>query len=195
MVWLVNSSLYFYPITLQRECSNRKTQLCHVITQWCQQITVKEHLSGEFALVHLTFSFCISPTDTFPFTYHPFNGPGMCAVDNLQRLRFDNSQSPDKFTGKPKIVSLRTSSQESVKHTSTFTFTFTLRTIYKVNGTARYIKRCWPATNNGAILSVLLQHKEEIFLKLTVKNRSQQICLEKMIDQISSWMIGRDCHI
>ena len=45
----------------------------------------------------------------------------MCAVDNFQRLRFG---------------SLPTSSQESVKHKSTFMFTFTLCTIYEVNGTA-----------------------------------------------------------
>ena len=73
---------------------------------------------------------------TFPFTYHPFNGPGMCAVDNLQRLRFGNIQSPEKFTGKPKIVSLPTSSQESVKHKSLFTFKFALNTTYEVNATA-----------------------------------------------------------
>ena len=37
-----------------------------------------------------------------PFNYHPSNGPGMCAADNYQRLRFSNSRSPDKFTGKRK---------------------------------------------------------------------------------------------
>ena len=45
---------------------------------------------------------CTSPTDTLPFTYQPFNGPSMCAVDNFQRLIFSNSRSPDKFTGKRK---------------------------------------------------------------------------------------------
>ena len=34
-----------------------------------QQITVKEHLFGEFALAPLNFGPCTSPTDTFPFTY------------------------------------------------------------------------------------------------------------------------------
>ena len=29
----------------------------------------------EFALVHLTFGSCTSPTDTYHFTYHPFNAP------------------------------------------------------------------------------------------------------------------------
>ena len=44
-----------------------------------------------------------------------YNGPGMCEVYNFQRLIFGNSQSPDRFTGNPKIVSLPTSSQEIVK--------------------------------------------------------------------------------
>ena len=54
--------------------------------------------------------------------------PTTCAVENFQRLRFVNSQSLDKFTGNPKIVSHSKSSQESLKHQSIFTFTF--RTIY-----------------------------------------------------------------
>ena len=60
-----------------------------------------------------------------------------CAVDDSQRLIFGNSQSPDKFTGKTKTVSHLTSSQESLKYKSTFTFI--LPTIYEVNGTAIYI--------------------------------------------------------
>ena len=80
-----------------------------------QQLTVQEHLFGEFSLVHLTFGSCTSPTDTFTFTYHPFNFRAMCAVDDFERLRFGNSQSHNKFTGKPKIVSHLTSSQESLK--------------------------------------------------------------------------------
>ena len=36
-------------------------------------ITVQEHLVGEFTRVHLTFGLCTSPTDTFHFTYQPFN--------------------------------------------------------------------------------------------------------------------------
>ena len=63
------------------------------------------------------------------FSLHvpPLQRPGMCAVYNFERksLRF---------------CSLPTSSQESIKHKSTFTFIFTLRTIYKVNNTAtRYL--------------------------------------------------------
>ena len=94
------------------------------------------------------------------FSLHlPFlQRPSMCAVDNFQRLIFG---------------SLPTSSQESVIQKSTFTFTFTLRTIYEVNGTARYIERCWPATDNDAILATLLQHNEDNFLKLTAENRTK----------------------
>ena len=175
MIWLVNSSLSFYPIYFQREFYNRKTQFCQGRTQWYQQITVEEHIFYEFTLVHLTFGSCTSSTDTFPFTYHPFNGPGMCAVENFQHLIFGNSKSTKNFTGKPKLVSLLKTSHERVKHKWTFTFKFTLRTIYEVNGTAWYLERCWPATDNGAILVTLLHHEEELFLKLTVKNISQQI--------------------
>ena len=170
-----NSSLYFYPITPQHKCSNHNIQLCQGRTQWCQQITVQEHLFGEFALVQLTFYSCTYPTDNSPFTYYTFNGPGMCAVEKFQCLRFGNSQSPDMFMGKPKIISLLNSPQESLKHKSMFTFKFTLSTIYEVNGTAWYTKRCWHATNNDAIISAFLQHEEDKILKLTVKNRSQQI--------------------
>ena len=57
------------------------------------------------------------------FSLHqpPFQRPGMCTVYNFERLIF---------------CSLLTSSQESVKHKSTFTCTFTLRTIYEVYDTA-----------------------------------------------------------
>ena len=162
IIWLVNSSLSFYLITFQREFYNRKKQLCQARTHQFQQITVQENLFGDFAIVHLNFDLCTSPTDTFPFTYQPHNVPRMCKVVNFQRLRFDNSQSPDKYTGKPKIVSLPKNSKEGVKK-RTFMFTFILRTIQKVNVTAQYIERCWPATNNNSIISILLQHEEDNF--------------------------------
>ena len=165
MILLVRSSLYFYPISSQRDIYNRKTQLFQERTQWCQQIIAQEHIFGEFALVHLTFGSCTYPTDTFPFTYQSFKGPGMCAVENFQGFIFGNSRSPNKFIGKPKIVSLTTSSQEILKHKSMLTFTFILRTIYEVNDTAQYIERFSPATNNDAILAALLQHEEDFFRK------------------------------
>ena len=81
------------------------------------------------------------------FSLHltPLQRPGMCAVDNFQRLRFG---------------SLPTSSQERVKQESTFrfTFTFTLHTIYEVNGTDRYLEMCWPVTDNDAIITLYLIH-------------------------------------
>ena len=84
----------------------------------------------------------------------PLQRPGMCVVDNFQRLRFG---------------SLPKSSQESVKHKSTFTFVFTLCTIYMVNGIAQYLERCWTATDKDAILAALLQHNEDNFSKLMAK--------------------------
>ena len=144
-----------------------REELSDVNKSLCKNIFLVSSRLGTSPLVR------VPPQLTFPFTYHPFNGPGIYAVENFQFLRFVNSQSPDKLTGKPKIVSLPTSSHESVKHKSTFMLTFTLRTIYEVNGTAQYLERCWHATNNIAILAALLQHEEDTFLKLTVENRSQ----------------------
>ena len=80
---------------------------------------MEEHLFGEFALVHLTFGLYISPNATSPFT----------AVDGFQRLIFGNSQSLEKFTGKP-----RTQIKIYIyiaHHTS----------INEVNGIAQYLSR------------------------------------------------------
>ena len=59
-----------------------------------QQITVEEHIFGEFALTNLTFGPCTFTTDTFPFTYQipyvptsisePLNCSPIFNVDNLQ---------------------------------------------------------------------------------------------------------------
>ena len=83
------------------------------------------------------------------FSLHlpPLQRPIIYAVDNFQRFRFG---------------SLPTSSQERVKQKSTFTFTFTFRTIYKVNGTARYLERYLPATDNEAILTLYLVHTHSL---------------------------------
>ena len=141
-------------------------------------------------LVHL-------PSWNFPIHLPSLQWPWHVRSRQFPTLDIRKGQSPDKFTGKPKMASLPTSSQESVKHKwmFTFTFTLTLRTIYKVNDTAQYPKRCWPATNNNAIIDTLLQHKEDNFLKMTVDNRSQQIRSEQMVDQISSGMLGGDFHL
>ena len=79
------------------------------------------------------------PQLNFFFAYPSFNGCAVFEVDDFQRLIFDNSQSSNNFSGKPKTVSHPTISQESLEQKSMFTFT--LRTIYKVNGTDRYLPR------------------------------------------------------
>ena len=63
-----------------------------------QQITVQEHIFGEFALAPLTFGTGTSPTENFLFTYHfpsvsiPIsqflNCSPICAVDNFQRFQY-----------------------------------------------------------------------------------------------------------
>ena len=70
---------------------------------------------GEFTLTYPTLRSCTYPTETPPYIYHHFNGRAMCAVYDIQHVIFGNSQSSDKFTGKPKIFSHPTSSQESLK--------------------------------------------------------------------------------
>ena len=105
MIWLINSSLSFYPITSQHNFYNHKIKLCQGRTQGCcvffqtqlQQITVQEHLFVKFAFALLTFGPCTYPTDTFPFTYHfpsvsitiikPLNSSLICAVENFQRFQ------------------------------------------------------------------------------------------------------------
>ena len=112
------------------------------------------------------------PNWNFSLHLPPLQRPGMCAVDNFQRLRFG---------------SIPTSSQESVKQKSTFTFTFKVRTIYEVNGTARYLEMCWPANDNDAILVTLLHLNEDKFSKLTTKNRTE-IDLNKSVP--NRWYIS-----
>ena len=102
----------------------------------------------------------ISHSRTSPLVSAPpqlplFPSPTTCAVDDFQRLRFDNSQSPDKFTGKPKIVSHPTSSQESLKHKWTFKFKFC--TIYEFNGTSRYLIQGHPSMKDFGLLQITTQ--------------------------------------
>ena len=63
--------------------------------------------------------------------------PTTCAVDYFQCLIFINSHSPYKFTGKPKIVSHPTSSQESLKHKSMFKFTLQRQDMWDAGGRRR----------------------------------------------------------
>ena len=83
----------------------------------------------------------------------------MGVVDNFQRLIFGNSWSPDKFTGKRKKIIV--------------IFTFTLRTIYEVNGTYQYLERISLATDNDTIITALLHHEKDNFSKLKDENRSK----------------------
>ena len=62
-----------------------------------QQITVEEHIFGEFALATLTFGLCTSTSDTFPFTCQfssvntsisePLNCSPIFTVDNFQHFQ------------------------------------------------------------------------------------------------------------
>ena len=127
MILLVNSSQYFYPITSQHEFSNRKTQLCQGIISdvvFFLPTQLQKSLWNFFLWFHTRAPYLWSVH--LPDRHSP--SPTTCAVDDFQRLRFGNSQSPEKFTGKPKIVSHPTSSQEMLKQKSIFTFT--LCTIY-----------------------------------------------------------------
>ena len=88
---------------------------------------------------------------TFPLVRaHPYLtislSPTTCGVDNFQCLIFGNSRSPNKFTGKPKIVSHPTISQERLKKKSMFTFT--LRTIYPSTRSMA----CWIVATQGGQL-------------------------------------------
>ena len=101
------------------------------------------------------------------FSLHlpPLQRPDICGVDNFQRFRFG---------------SLPKSSQESVIQKSLFTFTFTLHTIYKVNGTARYLRVCWPATDNDAIFTLYIIQK--ISLTLSAFYRASNQLIHRTID-------------
>ena len=99
-----------------------------------------------------------------------YPSPTTCAVDNFQRLRFGNSQSPDKFTGKPKIVSHPTSSQESVKKINVYIYI-----AHHLQGKLHspISRKVFPCHHNDAIVAALLQHNEDNFSKLTDENRSK----------------------
>ena len=118
------------PHYLSTQVSNRKRQSNQGKNRWCfvflqtklQQITVQENILCVFALARLTFGLCTAQTDNFHFTYHPFNGRVICTLDDFQRLRCENSPSPDKITGKPIIVSQPTSSKEIIIKINVYIF-------------------------------------------------------------------------
>ena len=51
-----------------------------------------------------------------------------------------------------------------------------MRIIYEFNSKAKYLKRYSPATDNNAIIALLLQHQEDNFSELTDENRSKIDC-------------------
>ena len=91
-----------------------------------------------------------------------------CAVDNFQRLIFGNIQSPENFTGNPKIFSQPTSSQESLNTQINIYIYIAHHLRGQFHRPISHIrpsinKGFWPATDNDEILAALLQHEEENF--------------------------------
>ena len=118
-------------------------------TYWWWVCTYAPHLW----FVHL-------PNWHFSLHLPPLQCPSICAVWNFQRLRFGR---------------LPTSSQEIVKQKPTVTFTFTLSTIYEVNGSAQYLEICWPWTDNDAILTLYLIHTLSLTLSAFCRDSNSPI--------------------
>ena len=202
-IWLVISTQSSYPISFQHEFLITKTVVSgknkFIFRFFFRHNYNKSLWKNKF--------FVSSPLVCAPPQLRLFPSPTTCTVDHFERSRFSNSQSPNNFTGKHKIVSHPTRSQESVKHKSTFIFT--LRTIYPSMTSMAQLdispeienphispsinKWFLPADNKDEILAAFLQHKADKFSKMTVENISQQICSEKMVYQISQRWSARLC--
>ena len=113
------------------------------------------------------------------FSLHlpPLQLPGICAVDNFQRFIFG---------------SLPKCSHERLKQELMFIFTFTLRTIYEVNVTTRYLERCWPATDKDAILTLYLIHTLSLTISALYKASNQSI--HRTIDPSINTLIDQSIH-
>ena len=147
-----NASFLIVKLVVSEKKSVMSTNHCSRISCWWV-CAFAPHLW----CVHLpNWHFSLQPS--------PLQRLGIFAVDNFQRLVFG---------------SLPTSSQERVKQKSTFRFIFALRTIYKVNVTARYLEICSLATDNDAILTLYLIHT----LSLTLRSRAWN-------SQGHSWLIN-----
>ena len=128
-ILLVNSTLSFYLISLQHDfliikkvASGKNSFIfCFFFRHNCNKSLCKN-------IILVSSHSCTSPLVRAPPQYKNLTSSTNYALDDSQRLRFVNSQSHKKFTGKPKIVSQPTSSQESLNYKSTFTFI--LRTIH-----------------------------------------------------------------
>ena len=187
-IWLVNSTLYFYLISLQRNFCNHKKQWCQGRTHLSSVSSSDTRAINNFGRTSLWW-FCtrsshlrLGHLPNWQFPFHLL--PARYTISNAWYLE---------------IFSDRTSSQESLKHKSTFTFI--LWTIYlsprsmaqpdispdskNTHIRASINEGFWTANNNDAILATLLQHKEDTFSKLTIKNKSQQIRSEQMVYQLS----------
>ena len=103
------------------------------------------------------------PIRHFSLHLPPLQRPGMCVVDNVQRLRF---------------ASLLTSSQERVKQESLFTFTFTLRMIYEVNVTIVFT--LYPIHTISLNLSAFYRASNQLFQQT---NQSIDPSINPWIDQ------------
>ena len=104
-IWVINSSLYFYLISLQCNFSNPKKQLCQGRTHWCcvfsSDTTSTDHCERIYFWWVCTRALYLRsihlPNWHFPFTYHfpsvsipisqPLNCSPICTVDNFQRFQ------------------------------------------------------------------------------------------------------------
>ena len=117
--WLIGLYLFMSLVCNARflivKKSGVREEVSDVNRSLCKNIfLVSSRCAPHLWFVHL-------PNWHFSLHLPPLQRPGMCVVYNFERL---------KFCSLPKI------SQENVKHKSTFTFTFTLRTIYEVSDTS-----------------------------------------------------------
>ena len=122
-IWLVNSSLSFYLISLQRDFLILKKVVSgknSFIFRFFLRHNCNKSLCKNIFL--MSSHSCASTFARATTQYTDLPSPTTCMVEDFRRLRFVNIQSHKKFTGKPRIVSHPKSSQESLKHKSIFMF-------------------------------------------------------------------------
>ena len=126
----------------------------------------------------VSFHSCTSPLVCAPPQLTLSPSPTACVVDDIQRLRFYNSQSPNKFTGKPKIQSPDKFTGNPKTRINIYIYIahhIRGQLHIQISHIRPSINRGFQsATDNDVILTTLLQHGEEKYSKLTVKNRSQK---------------------
>ena len=173
---MVNSSLIFFSLVRNANLlivktlvsgKNSKMSTNHCARTSCWWVLA---CAPHLRFVHL-------PNWNFSLHLPPLWRPRICVVDHFQRFIFS---------------SLPTSPTEIVKQESTFTFKFTLRAIYEVNGTAQYLKRCWPTTDNDAILALYLIYTH--YLTLSEFYRYFNQLIHQTIDPSIHWSINPLMH-